>query len=88
MTKQKSIWLTAAIAGLLISSPVSNAADETKPVLGECHGANSCKGKGACAGKEVSCQGQNSCKGKGWVKLSKAQCDKKKGIFKKEVAKM
>lgn len=86
MNKQKTILVTAAIAGLLMTGPAA-LADDTKAAVGECHGVNSCKGKGACAGEGNSCKGQNSCKGKGWVKMTKAKCDKKKGTF-KEMAKM
>jgi hypothetical protein len=86
MTKQKSVLLTAALAGLLISGSHALAEDNSSAAVGECHGINSCKGKGACAGEGNSCKGQNSCKGKGWTKLTKTKCEKKKGTF-KEMAK-
>jgi hypothetical protein len=78
-----------AIATLLTSS-AGLAADgkskvkdaDAKEVSGECHGVNSCKGKGECGGKGHSCAGKNSCKGKGWIKATKAGCDEKKGTFK------
>jgi hypothetical protein len=41
----------------------------------KCQGANSCKGKGACATATNACQGQNSCKGKSYVMLTKTECD-------------
>jgi uncharacterized membrane protein len=81
MINQKSIFLTAALAGLLLSGSQAQADDTTKEVVGECHGINSCKSKGECAGKGTTCAGQNSCKGKGWTKLSKKACKEKKGKF-------
>jgi len=55
---------------------------EAKSVSGQCPGINSCKGSGACGGKNDSCARQNSCKGKGWLKLSKDDCTKKGRTFK------
>jgi hypothetical protein len=40
-----------------------------------CEGANTCKGKSACATAKNSCQGQNKCKGQGFLMLTKADCD-------------
>jgi hypothetical protein len=60
------------------TTPAASAAE------GECHGVNSCKGKGECGGKGHSCAGKNSCKGKGWVKATKEECAQKHGKFKAE----
>lgn len=49
---------------------------------GQCHGANACKGKSACATADSACKSMNSCKGKGWVMSSKAGCEKQGGQFK------
>ena len=83
----KSTILNAAMMGLLLGSVAVHAegttSKTTKPASGECHGINSCKGEGACAGKSNSCKGKNSCKGEGWVKMSKKECKKKNGTFQK-----
>ena len=86
----KTMFLNAAVIGLLAGSVAAHADDaakSTNAAAGECHGINACKGQGECAGKSNSCKGQNSCKGHGWVKLSKKECKKKHGTF-KEMAKM
>ncbi len=62
-----------------IVEPPSTAAAEK----GECHGINACKGKGECGGPGYSCAGNNSCKGKGWISLTEAECNSKKGQFKR-----
>ena len=87
----KTMLISAAVIGLLAGSANANAekGKKAKPVkdkvaVGECHGVNSCKGKGECGGAGHSCAGKNSCKGKGWIKLSKAECDEKNGEFKAE----
>ena len=86
----KNIILTAAMAGLMLSACASTStSDVPASAEGECHGVNSCKGKGECGGMMSmlsggnSCAGKNSCKGKGWVKLTKSECDSKSGTFKK-----
>ncbi len=88
MNTNKSLLIASAIAGLIMSSSPVKASDNEKPkaALGECHGVNACKGKGACGGADHECAGKNSCKGKGFVKLSKKDCTKKGGKF--EEAKM
>jgi hypothetical protein len=46
----------------------------------KCAGVNSCKGQGACAGKDNSCGGQNGCAGKGWIHTaSEKECKDKGG---------
>jgi len=87
----RNIFLNAALIGLLAGSVAAHAEGTTnksvKAAAGECHGINSCKGEGECAGKTNSCKGHNSCKGQGWVKMSKKECKEKKGTF-KAMAKM
>lgn len=79
----KSLIMAAAIAGMSIAA---NAEDKKttewpKDKPGQCHGVNSCKGQGACHSKTNSCAGSNSCKGQGWMKMTKKECDEKKGNF-------
>jgi uncharacterized membrane protein len=79
----KSVLATAALAGLLMGVGCSSTSTETaSSPMGECHGINSCKGTGACGGEGHSCAGQNKCKGQGWLKMSKTDCEGKKGTFK------
>ncbi len=90
--KRKSLMASAAIAGLMLASGSSTAAQpETKTQEVMCYGVNSCKGHGECAGKiqacsgksgceaKISCAGKNSCKGKGLKKMDKKDCIAKKG---------
>lgn len=72
-----------AAGGLALTSTPAHA--ESK---GQCHGVNSCKGKGDCHSKSHSCSGHNGCAGKGWKKMSQKECEhailesaKKKGMF-------
>jgi hypothetical protein len=84
---KKSVLFSAAVAGMLLAP---NAFAKTKKAAtksgaeatGQCHGINSCKGKGECAGQDHGCAGSNECKGKGWVTMTKTQCLAKKGKFK------
>ncbi len=85
----KQVLVAAAIAGLLGGSVLSHAADKpTKPMknrgeaTGECHGVNSCTGKGECGGEGHECAGKNTCKGKGWIKKTAKECKKLNGTFK------
>ena len=84
----KNQILGAAVAGilgasLLIHSPSAGASgaktdakDEAK--TGQCVGANSCKGKGACSQPTMKhdCASKNACKGQGFLEKTKAECDK------------
>ena len=81
---QKNLMLGAALAGLILAGSSINqaVASGTEVAKGECHGVNSCKGKGECGGTGHSCAGKNSCKGKGWVTKTEAECKKLKGQFK------
>lgn len=80
----KSVFVAAALAGLVMTacSSTQKSAGSGDVASGECHGVNSCKGKGECGGAGHSCAGKNSCKGQGWVKLSKSDCDAQGGKFK------
>lgn len=92
MKGDKGTLVLGAIAGLMLFSAQAQA--ESKNTASEtvmCHGVNSCKGQGACAGKvdacsgknacnaEITCSGHNTCKGKGLIKLSKKECLDKGG---------
>lgn len=82
------LFVGAALAGLLLANGCAHnkKQESTEPstevATGECHGINSCKGKGDCGGKGYSCAGKNACKGKGWLKMTQADCAKKGGKFK------
>ena len=87
MTKKMFI-LSAAAAGILAASTAGAAPGEKASDMGECHGINSCKGKGQCGGGTAGeakheCGGSNECKGKGWLRMSKKVCDTKKGKWEK-----
>ncbi len=86
MKTKNTMLVTAAISGLVLaagcSSMSADAGAASAAQVGECHGANSCKGTGDCAGKGYSCAGNNQCKGKGWNKMSQSDCDAKGGTFK------
>ena len=81
MSTNKKMVIGAALAGLLFSGSAVYADSTGDKTTGECHGVNSCKGKGECGGEGHECAGKNSCKGHGWVKMSKADCAKKKGKY-------
>ena len=89
MKGEKNTLVLGALAGLmLLSGNVMAEADKKMPKDDQvmCHGVNSCKGQGSCAGKvdscsgkngcntEITCSGHNSCKGKGLKKVSKKEC--------------
>ena len=84
MNKTTNLLVTAAITGMLAAGSASVlSAKPAKEAKGECHGINSCKGKGDCGGKEGhACAGMNSCKGKGWLSMTEKDCKKKGGEFK------
>ncbi len=93
MRKQKlaeKMMVSAITMGLLQSFSVSTVKAET--AMGtegiECHGGNSCKGKGECGGEGRSCAGSNSCKGKGWITAkTQAECDAMIAKVKKSASK-
>jgi hypothetical protein len=85
---KKGLLFQAAVLGLTMGTYAyasddhkghSHAKAETEEVTGKCMGANSCKGKTDCGGKDHSCHALNTCKGKGWIKLSEAKCKEHKG---------
>lgn len=82
--KKSGLFFTAAVGGLMFAATCSPQAEKPKAeaVKGECHGINSCKGQGACGGKDHSCAGQNACKGQGWLKMTEEECNAQKGTFK------
>ena len=60
--------MTAMIAGLVGAGPaMADHHTGAKDGKVECHGGNSCKGKGECGGPNHSCAGLNTCKGQGYV---------------------
>lgn len=84
--KSSAVMLAGSAAMLLAgcASDDKMAKSEAKSMdtaLGQCHGANSCKGTSACATATTACAGQNACKGQGWISASKADCDAKGGKF-------
>lgn len=84
MMKKSGLFFTAAVGGLMFAATCSPQAEKpmAEAVKGECHGINSCKGQGACGGKDHSCAGQNACKGQGWLKMTEEECNAQKGTFK------
>lgn len=76
LANQSGVTLAAAAAALFLAgaavAPVAHAAE----AKGQCVGANSCKGQGACKTASNACKGQNSCKGHGFLELTKAECAK------------
>jgi uncharacterized membrane protein len=70
--------IALAAAALFSSAGVGTAvaAEEAKV---QCHGLNSCKGKGECKSAKNDCKGQNACKGQGFVTMSEKECKDKGG---------
>lgn len=85
---KKEMMLSAVVAGILAAGSMARAqSGETattdhKANEYKCEGANACKGKGECGGKNPDgtgheCAGKNTCKGAGWINTkTKADCDK------------
>lgn len=86
MGVRNSIVIAAALAGVMAAANAQAAEKkvESKTIMGECHGANSCKGTSDCHGAGNSCAGSNSCKGKGWKRMSQEDCKTQKGKFKSD----
>src|SRR5262245_17980631 len=74
MATLKTTGMALATAAALLFGSVAVTAAHAEDAKVKCEGANSCKGKSACAGAKNSCQGQNSCKGTGYVMLTKEDC--------------
>ncbi len=79
MMKTKGICLAAAVAGLLMTTPLIAFAGEGKDAKVKCEGVNSCKGKSSCKSAKNACAGKNGCAGKGWVVLTEDECKEKGG---------
>lgn len=82
----KSLFLTAAIAGMMTASfagaeeaKTKGEAKSAEAETVQCYGVNSCKGKSECHTSTTSCAGANSCKGKGWIQMSAKDCASKGG---------
>jgi uncharacterized membrane protein len=69
----------AAAAAALFLAGAAMAPAHAEEAKGQCTGANSCKGQGACKSASNACKGQNACKGKGFLSLTKADCLKIEG---------
>lgn len=87
----KALILGAALAGIVATAHADKHEKKAEAApteaSGECSGINSCKGKGACGGKDKtgeahSCAGKNACKGQGWVTATEKDCKAKKGTWK------
>jgi hypothetical protein len=79
MMNTKGFRLAAAVAGLLMTSPLVAIAGEGKAAKVMCEGANSCKGKSGCKSARNACAGKNGCAGKGWVAVTEEECKAKGG---------
>lgn len=79
MISKKSTLVSAALSGLMLTVGCAgmdgSTGGGTQIAMGQCHGVNSCKGKGACEGVGHSCEGKNACEGKGWLKMSQSNCE-------------
>ena len=78
MISKKSALVSAALSGLMLTAGcagMDSSMGGTQIAMGQCHGVNSCKGKGACEGVSHSCEGKNACEGKGssWVAESRRE---------------
>lgn len=86
-TSKHHLAMAAGAALLMGGCATSQKAEQpesntyTDNDMGQCHGANACKGAGSCATASNNCAGENSCKGKGWLPFSKSDCDKRDGKF-------
>jgi hypothetical protein len=80
-TKMNGFALAAAAATLFLAAPMASAGDSADAKVGQCMGANSCKGNSACATAKNSCKGQNACKGQGFLEMNKADCATAGGKF-------
>lgn len=76
LANRSGTTIAAAAAALLLAGAALAPAAYAEEVMGQCVGANSCKGLGACKSASNSCKGQNACKGKGFLSLTKAECAK------------
>ena len=78
MIRKKSALIGAALSGLIMTAgcaSMDGSTGGTQVAMGQCHGVNSCKGKGECKTAVSSCEGKNDCKGKGWITMSKSECE-------------
>jgi len=84
---KKSVLLNAAMAGLLAASAGIALTQNAVAADVKCHGANTCKGTGACGGAGHDCAGKNTCKGQGWIKVAdEKECTAKGGSTKEPAA--
>jgi hypothetical protein len=76
LANRSGATIAAAAAALLLAGAALAPAAQAEEAMGQCIGANSCKGQGACKSASNSCKGQNACKGKGFLTLTKSECAK------------
>lgn len=85
LNSKSGATLAAAAATLFLAgasiSTVSSVAYAAGGV-GQCIGANACKGQSACKTGNSACKGLNACKGQGFAEMTKAKCVAAKGKFK------
>lgn len=83
MTGKSGAAIAAAAATMLFAGAGLLPSAKAATAVGQCIGANTCKGQSACKSGNSSCKGQNACKGQGFAMLSKSACAKAGGEFKK-----
>ena len=75
----KYLFISAAVAGILSSGPLTSAVARADDPTAACAEKNSCKGTGHCAGvatgKDHECAGKNECMNNTITKTTRAQCD-------------
>ncbi len=76
LSSRSGTTIAAAVASLMLAGAAMAPVAQAEEAMGQCIGANSCKGQGACKSASNSCKGQNACKGKGFLSLTKAACAK------------
>jgi hypothetical protein len=76
LTHRSGTTIAATAAALLLAGAALAPAANATEAKGQCIGANSCKGHGACKTASNACKGMNACKGKGFLVLTKSECAK------------
>lgn len=73
--KAMGVAMAVAAAGLLNTSPLAMAGEQSADKLIHCYGVNKCKGHNDCKTAENACKGHSKCKGHGFVAVSEKACD-------------
>ncbi|MGO9484048.1 MAG: hypothetical protein ACLPX9_05635 [Rhodomicrobium sp.] len=76
LSSRSGTTIAATVAALMLAGAAMAPVAQAEEAMGQCIGANSCKGQGACKSASNSCKGQNACKGKGFLSLTKVECAK------------